>query len=106
MRKSPLLLLAVLLASCATTKDWSAVGGSRADATVRLGYRYGMMEKASVDAAQGVRLATDKCKAWGYERAEPFGSQLRSCAIPMGLNGCSEWQVIAEFQCVGAPASK
>jgi len=32
---------ALLLAGCATTKDWSATGGSQADGTVRLSYEFG-----------------------------------------------------------------
>ena len=36
---------AVLVSGCATTKNWSATGGSRADATVRLSYEYGAFEK-------------------------------------------------------------
>ena len=35
---------AVLVSGCATTKNWSATGGSRADATVRLSYEYGAFD--------------------------------------------------------------
>ena len=39
------LSAAVVLAGCATAKNWSATGGSRADATVKLSYEYWAFEK-------------------------------------------------------------
>ncbi len=92
---------ALLLSSCATTKHWSATGGSRADATVRLSYEYGLFENPQVDELEALNLATARCKTWGYTGAEAFGGVTRQCNAPDGRGGCNSWLVTKEFQCTG-----
>ena len=92
---------ALFLSGCATTKSWSATGGSRADATVRLSYEYGMFEKPQVNEAEAVSLAISRCKTWGYTGAEAFGGQTQQCNMADGMGGCNRWIVTKEYQCTG-----
>ena len=95
------LVSALLLSGCATTKSWSATGGSRADATVRLSYEYTAFEKPNVDEMQALNLATARCKTWGYTGAEAFGGIIRQCNMPGGMGGCNGWMVTKEVHCTG-----
>lgn len=95
------LLAAGSLAGCATVKDWSATGGSRADGVVRLSYEVGEMEKPQLNEQQAIDLATQRCKTWGYTGAEAFGGVTSQCNMPGGLSGCARRIVTKEFQCTG-----
>ena len=97
------LVAGLLLAGCATTKDWAATGGSRSDGTVKLSYEYGLFEAPHVNDEQGVALATGRCSAWGYSGAEAFGGVTKVCNSPDGMGGCNGWLVTREYQCLGNP---
>lgn len=102
MKKALIMLAAVvLLAGCATQKEWSATGGSRADATVKLSYEYGEFEIPQLDEAQAQVLAEARCKTWGYTGAEAFGGVTRQCNGPGGFAACGRYLVTKEFQCTG-----
>jgi len=93
-----ILLIPVLLQGCArhVHKDWMAIGGSKADASVTVGYTYNaQIEIPDADFSQAQRVADEKCRAWGYERAEAFGGALTS---PMNIY---EVMTSAKFQCIG-----
>lgn len=94
-------VFALALSGCQTTKSWSATGGSRADATVRLSYEYGAFEVPQTNDAEALNLATARCKTWGYTGAEPFGGVTQQCNMPGGMGGCNRWLVTKEFQCTG-----
>ncbi|UKE63273.1 YecR-like lipofamily protein [Xanthomonas translucens pv. poae] len=91
----------ILFSGCASTKTWSATGGSRADATVRLSYEYGAFEKPQTSENEAINLATARCKTWGYSGAEAFGGSTQQCNMPGGMGGCQRWLVTKEFQCTG-----
>lgn len=93
----------MLLAGCATPKQYGAVGGSRADGTVKLSYQHLGLESPVVDPEQALTLARSKCSAWGYTDAEPFGTEIKTCAA-RNAYGCLEYLVTAEYQCLGKPA--
>jgi len=93
------LLLGIIVTGCATTKEWAATGGSRADGVVRLSYEYGLFESPQTSEQQGVELAKGRCAAWGYASAEPFGGQTRQCNN-YGSGSCNSWLVTREYQCV------
>lgn len=99
--KLRVLALAALvgLAGCATVKTWQATGGSRSDGTVKLSYEYGMFESPTL-SDDGVAIATERCKVWGYTGAEPFGGQTQICN-QFSSSGCMSWLVTKEFQCTG-----
>lgn len=92
---------ALALSGCATSKSWSATGGSRADATVRLSYEYGAFEKPQTSEVEALNLAVSRCKTWGYTGAEAFGGVTQQCNMPGGMGGCQRWLVTKEFQCTG-----
>lgn len=97
----PAALAAVVLSGCVTTKIWSATGGSRADATVRLSYTYGPFEQPRASEQQALSLAASRCAAWGYNGAEAFGGAEQRCTAPAGLGGCNQFEVTKEYQCTG-----
>ncbi|WP_083903024.1 YecR family lipoprotein [Azoarcus sp. KH32C] len=101
MRMLLALALGALLSGCAVTRDWSASGGSRSDGVVRLAYDARELETVRVDEAQAVRLATQRCKSWGYTGAEAFGRATRQCTQFGGFSGCAQWTVTKEYQCTG-----
>lgn len=96
-----LLVILILLSGCTTQKNWSATGGSRSDATVRLSYSYNQYESPVTSASEAISLARSRCKTWGYNSAEAFGGETRSCSQVGGFNGCALWVVTKEFQCTG-----
>lgn len=111
MRKLATLILAVALALSVTgcakpvAKMWQAAGGSRADATVTVGYTYNPnMEVPQVNADQAHNEAVARCRAWGYQDAEPFGLVSRHCSnMVYGFGGptCLEMLVTQQYQCLG-----
>ena len=94
-------LVALVLSGCATQKQWSATGGSRADATVRMSYEHSSFESPRVNDLEALNLAAARCKTWGYTGAEAFGGTTTQCNMPGGLGGCARYLVTKEFQCTG-----
>lgn len=92
----------VFLVGCATPKTLVPTGGSRADGIVKMSYQYGAFEAPQVSLAQGVQAAKQRCSAWGYSGAEPFGGQTRMCVSASG-GSCNVYQVTIEYQCTGTP---
>jgi hypothetical protein len=86
---------------CATQKDWSATGGSRADGVVRLSYEKGEFEQPKLSEEQAVKIATQRCKTWGYTGAEAFGGVTRQCNTAGGFSGCANSLITKEYQCTG-----
>ena len=96
----------VLFASgCAVQKDLVPTGGSRADGTVNLSYEYGMFEHPEVNMAQGESAAQQRCAAWGYTGAEPFGGALTKCEAVNGYGNCVRRLVTVTYQCTGTPSA-
>ena len=92
------LLSILLMQGCAVQKQLVPTGGSRADGMVKLSYEYELFEVPKIDQQQGVMLAQQRCSAWGYKNAEPFGGSMQSCIRPTH-NGCVRWLVSIEYQC-------
>lgn len=76
-------------------------GGSRADGTVVLSYEHSSLSKPQVDLAQGSQVAAERCRAWGYSSAAPFGGETRQCQAPGGYGGCYRWLASVTYQCLG-----
>lgn len=91
----------LILAGCATPKVMQATGGSRADGTVDMSYEYGLFQKPVVNMAAAETTATQRCKAWGYTAAEPFGGQLKHCNAYNGYGNCVDVLVTVKYQCTG-----
>ncbi len=92
---------AIMVGGCATTKEWAATGGSRADGTVRLSYEVSEFQIAVVNEEEGVALAAKRCKTWGYSGADAFGGTTQQCNLPGSLGGCARFLVTKEYQCTG-----
>lgn len=99
------LVLAVTGCAKPVMKQWQAAGGSRADATVEVGYTYyPQTERPETSDQQALQEAVRRCKAWGYFDAEPFGMVSRRCSdMYYTIFGpqCRQMLVTAQFQCLG-----
>jgi hypothetical protein len=94
--------LALALIGCAIKTPVALVptGGSRADGTVTLSYEIGSMQKPIVNMEQAAAAAGERCTAWGYHSAQPFGGETRQCQQPSEY-GCLRWFVSMTYQCLG-----
>lgn len=99
------VLAAFLTAGCASNKQFVPTGGSRSDGTIKMSYDYGAFERPQVDLKQAVESAKQRCAAWGYTGAAPFGGSTQKC-IDGPSGSCNVWRVTAEYQCTGAPTSR
>src|SRR5271154_4429873 len=97
------LVLPFYLGGCATTEEFVATGGSRADGTVNLEYEYGMFQSPREDSDQGVTLAASTCAGWGYSGSQPFGGETQQCEAVNGYGNCVRWLVTRRYQCLGSP---
>jgi len=102
MKKLFALSLLFMASACVTQKEWSPIGGSRADGVVVLSYSHGNMEIPNVAEDQAVTMAGNSCKSWGYTGAKPFGGETKRCTAPT-FGGCNYWQVERQYQCTGQP---
>jgi YecR-like lipoprotein len=100
-----ILACLVCFTGCSVQKQWTAMGGSRADGTVDLSYEYGGLQQPQIDEAQGVDLAATTCGGWGYSSSQPFGGTLSRCEEVNGYGMCLRYLVTRKYQCLGAPGS-
>lgn len=118
MRYKKLLCLFAVLAMFAMTgcakkvvqKEWLAVGGSRADATVTLAVSWNPQQETPQFAkAQADDLAKQKCQQWGYSGAEPFGAIQDKCTgmtrDPFGTLVCYQREAYTTYMCLGSPSA-
>ncbi|MFN4292483.1 MAG: YecR family lipoprotein [Permianibacter sp.] len=92
------ILIIVLMSGCARIIIPTAVGGSRADATVDFSYEHGSLVNPQIDWNDVLQSAKDKCRAWGYTGADPFGGKRTSCAFA-NQQGCLRYTVTVTYQC-------
>ena len=92
------VLSVLLMQGCAVQKQLVPTGGSRADGTIKLSYEYELFEVPQIDPQQGIMIAQQRCSAWGYKNAEPFGGARQNCIRPTN-NGCVRWLVSIDYQC-------
>ena len=97
------IIATVVLSACQTANpNWVAVGGSRADGTVKIAYEQPEMSQASPSMDAGKRLAAQRCQRWGYQDAEAFGGATRRCIRSPGFwTNCMTYQITFEYQCIG-----
>lgn len=96
------LVVAYFLTGCAVQSTLVPTGGSRADGTIKLSYDHGVFQVPKVDNAQGLTSAKDRCAAWGYSGAEPFGGATKTC-VSGSFGSCDVYRVTVEYQCTGNP---
>ncbi len=101
MKYAAIIVTIIFISGCAAVpQQWVATGGSKADATVQLGYQYGGWTNAVHDDQQGLDVANLRCQAWGYSGSEPFGVVTKRCVQSDGLGGCSTWRMSSNYQCI------
>ena len=93
------LFMALLLSGCAVTVVPVATGGSRSDGIIKMSYQFSPMTIPQVDLAAAIRNATQYCKNWGYDTAEPFDAGITSCSQPSAF-GCDMHLTTIEYQCI------
>ncbi|GBQ96777.1 hypothetical protein AA23498_2729 [Acetobacter nitrogenifigens DSM 23921 = NBRC 105050] len=89
-----------LLSSCSVDITPKAVGGSKSDGTVTLGYEYGQFDRPNVDMAAAQASAERRCIAWGYKHAEPFDAADNVCEQRNLYGTCTHTRVNIRYQCV------
>ena len=94
-------VLLSLLTGCSAKTPFYANGGSRADGTVDMAYDTELFVNEVVNPTEAETIATQKCKVWGYESAEPFGGQTEKCFRRNGYGDCLRGQMIIKYQCIG-----
>lgn len=104
MRKMTVAAMCVLVGCVTVNKDLVATGGSRADGTVDLSYEQSAIETVKLDPSKGVITARERCVAWGYKDAAPFGGETRQCQVATQY-GCSQWLATIRYQCLGDVAT-
>lgn len=101
IKKISALLFIIALSGCAgyqTEKSWSAIGGSRADGTIKLAYPIALFNN-SAPADSGVGMAGQRCKVWGYKSAVAFGGTTTQCERRNSFGDCVIGNVVKEYQC-------
>lgn len=93
-----LFSILALLGCAATTESLTPLSGSRADGTVEMALTVGGFQNVKVDQKKSQAAATERCIAWGYKAAEPFGMQKRECNTYSGQY-CVEWLITVTYQC-------
>ncbi|WP_330206152.1 YecR family lipoprotein [Pseudomonas sp. AM14(2022)] len=93
-----LTLTAFALTGCATPKQWEATGGSKNDGVVQVSYELGQFESGQTNAAQGLTVAMERCKTWGYKNAEVTGSEKNICRT-MGQFNCLQTTITQDYLC-------
>jgi hypothetical protein len=100
-------LAVICLASCATTKEFAATGGSRADGVVVLSYEYGPLRVSRGNDEQGDALATSSCVGWGYSGAVRYGESQQCITHDWGIPDlfvACKTLVKRSYHCLGAAA--
>ena len=95
------LLVGLSVSACESIKTPTPTGGSRADGTINLSYEVRMFEKPVIDWAVANNTASQRCQAWGYTKAEPFGGQQSHCQYYNGYGNCTLATVTVTYQCIG-----
>jgi len=95
-------VIATVIAGCAVVKVPDATGGSKSDGTVDMSYEYGMFEKPQVQWDKALITARQRCQAWGYRDAEPFGRATEKCEAYNGYGNCVRQLVTRKYQCTGS----
>ena len=96
-------LVAILaLAGCATEKYLVPTGGDRAAGTIELSYEYGLFESPRLHSAEAIKMAKERCAAWGYTDAQPVGDIKRGCEATGMLGYCEKRVATYTFQCGAA----
>lgn len=92
----------MLTAACAgpPTQHPVATSGSKADATVTLTAEYSPNGERP-HWGNALKVAKNRCGAWGYSGAEALGAIFQSCQLANNY-GCTRYRETVTYQCTGA----
>jgi len=104
MQKLIVLLLTIVLASCAVArvKVPEVSSGSKSDGVVSMVYHYGLFEKPQIDWVVAQSKALKYCGGWGYSDALKFGMQTKRCVRYSYDYGCELTEVVIKYQCTNS----
>ena len=105
MRCTILAVIAITgaITGCSTHRELMVTGGSRADGIVELGYQRNEFQRVAFDADAAEAVAAKRCRGWGYDGAESFGTEKSTCTSRRGFGNCGSRQVVIQYQCLGNP---
>ncbi len=95
MKKQFLLVCLSILSACETIKTPMPSGGSKADGIVEFSFQHNEFESPVVQWDQVLAEAQERCRAWGYETALPFGGLESECSD----NDCFNRTIYSKYQC-------
>ncbi len=99
MKRIATTILFLIVGGCASHATVNSMGGDRAGGTITMGYTTNMSQKHPEDPrAEGQTEAEARCRAWGYNSAEAFGTYSRVCGGSSFSSYC-DWKMI--YQCLG-----
>lgn len=91
-----LVLSSVLFASCTVHRILSVSDGSKADGTLTFSYQAFALQKVIINWDKAQADANERCKQWGYSKANFFDSGFRTCLD----QDCTSYRVVYKCQCV------
>lgn len=99
----PLYIIAistVILVGCGPQRPAvpMAIAGSKADATVVMGFEQGAFSSGQVDWDSAHNTASARCLRWGYQTAEAFDGIKKQCNF-RNQYGCMRWHISRTYQC-------
>jgi hypothetical protein len=94
------LPVVIALAACATSPKWSPSSSNRELGVARVAYEHSRFEAPQMSDSQAVEVATNRCAAWGYSRAEMIPGELRDCSVSKD-GSCDLWKITREYRCSG-----
>jgi hypothetical protein len=100
LSKFAILPVFLALAACATQTKWSPSSSNRQLGVARVEYEYPKFEEPVMSDTEAVQVATHRCSAWGYARAEMIPGELRDCSVQNG-DTCDLWKITREYRCSG-----
>jgi hypothetical protein len=97
---SLLFISSTISLSCTVNKKFLVIDGNRAAGTVTMAYEYGLYEKPIVDWSETKRVASERCKDWGYSSAKLFDSTIQECLGYNQHGNCVNWRIYLKAQCI------
>ena len=79
------------------TVPWVATDGSKSGATIKMECSYDELLETPNELYEAQNIAMQKCQAWGYDQAEPFGGITTKC---LSLD-CHYKKAEIIYQCLG-----
>jgi hypothetical protein len=97
------IFICALASGCSVQKDFVPVDGSKADATILVGFKYDVSsEKPVYDVEQAYAVAKDRCMKWGFSDAEFWEPEQWAKCSDSTWQGCdmSDRVVLRRYQCL------